>query len=287
MEKEEFLVRLEQVASRKRLNRELFQSVVLDFYSAHGRDFAWRRTKDPYEILVSEVMLQQTQTERVAQRYPKFLRRFPTAKALSKASLAEVLSEWEGLGYYRRARNLHAAAVRVAEEHRGKVPVDYDTLLTLPGIGSYTAAAVSTFASGAIIPFIETNIRTVFLHLFYKNTDSVPDSDIISLVGETLDPSDTRRWFYALMDLGVLIKQTRGNPNARSKHHRAQTTFSGSKRQMRAAILRYVVKQQQVTKDELTEKLHANQQHFDSAITELLEEGFIVRSRNGIYSVAG
>jgi A/G-specific adenine glycosylase len=139
----------------------VFQSMILDFYRGEGRDFPWRRTRDPYAIMVSEFMLQQTQTERVAQRFDHWLERFPTIRALADASLTEVLAEWSGLGYNRRARFLHEAARSIMHDRGGVFPEDTDALDALPGIGPYTARAIVCFAFNKRECFIETNIRAV------------------------------------------------------------------------------------------------------------------------------
>ena len=287
MEKESFLKKLEKHHQVGKPLVSRFQKDVLNFFDKHGREFLWRTTRNPYEILVSEVMLQQTQTERVAKRYPPFLAQFPTCESLAHASLPEVLRAWEGLGYYRRARNLFAAANVIVETHKSSVPQSVEQLVELPGIGEYTARAIATFAYGARVPFIETNIRTVFLHFFCRNKANVTDCQLLQLIEETMYTKDSRRWFYALMDLGVAIKQLRGNPNAQSKHHRPQSAFSGSKREARAQILRYVLKTPGRREAEIKKEVHINEKFFDAALQELVLEGFLVRSSRGIYKVKG
>ena len=139
-----------------------FRRRVLAYYRRHGRDFAWRRIRNPYHILVSEIMLQQTQVSRVSKFYPKFLRRFPTISALASSPLSKILGAWQGLGYNRRALFLQKIARRVVDEHRGTVPADPAMLATLPGIGKNTAGAIAAFAFNTAAPFIETNIRRVY-----------------------------------------------------------------------------------------------------------------------------
>ena len=179
MNPEEYVARLERIAvgdatwSRQ---KSVFRRIIRSFYREHGRAFPWRNIKNPYRILVSEVMLQQTQTSRVLERYPMFLRQFPTVKALARAPLQEVLSLWEGMGYYRRARNLHASAQTICADWNGRVPRTAEGLRTLPGIGEYTAAAVSAFAFNISVPMIETNIRSVYLHTFFQDKLDVQDS---------------------------------------------------------------------------------------------------------------
>ena len=215
-----------------------FVAEVWEFHRGNRRDLPWRRTHDPYEILVSEFMLQQTQAARVLDKYPAFLAAFPTVQALALADTAAVLAAWQGLGYNRRALSLHRAAKGIVEEHRGTVPGSASELRRLPGIGAATAAAVSAFAFGRGEPFIETNIRSAFIHFFCQDQDGVSDADLLPLVEATMDRADPREWFYALMDYGVWVKKKFGNPSRRSKHHAAQSPFAGSRREARALILK-------------------------------------------------
>jgi A/G-specific adenine glycosylase len=163
-----------------------FQETILGHYRKYGRRFQWRETRDPYAILVAEVMLQQTQAERVTPLFKSFLKTFPTVRALARAPLKEVLLGWQGLGYNRRALNLKRAAEMILRDYDGKIPRNIEKLDALPGIGPYTARAVAAFAFGAVSPFIETNIRTVFLHFFFPKRKSVRDEEILELVKRTL-----------------------------------------------------------------------------------------------------
>jgi A/G-specific adenine glycosylase len=214
-----------------------FQADVRNHYRENRRDLPWRRTRDPYAILVSEIMLQQTQVARVLEKYRLFLTQFPTVVTLARAEVGGVLAFWSGLGYNRRALALHRAAKIVADEHGGRVPESAAELRRLPGVGAATAAAVSAFAFGRAEPFIETNIRSAFIHFFFQDLDGVADADILPLVERTMDREDPREWFYALMDYGVWVKRTYGSPSRRSKHHAVQSPFAGSRREMRAQAL--------------------------------------------------
>ena len=218
-----------------------FRAEVRAHHEAHRRDLPWRRTRDPYAILVSEFMLQQTQVVRVLEKYRLFLERFPTVEALAGAEMSDVLAVWSGLGYNRRALSLHRAAKIIAHEHRGRVPESLVELRRLPGVGAATAAAVSAFAFGRAEPFIETNIRAAFIHFFFQDLDGVADADILPLVEKTLDRDDPREWFYALMDYGAWVKKTYANPSRRSKHHAVQSPFCGSRRELRAQALQAVL----------------------------------------------
>lgn len=220
---------------------QAFRAVVLDHYRTSGRELPWRRTRDPYAILVSEVMLQQTQVPRVLPKYAEFLTAFPTAPDLARAAIAEVLSLWQGLGYNRRALALHRAARIIVDQHSGVVPVTPAVLQRLPGIGPATSAAVCVFAFDAPLPFIETNIRAAFIHFFFQECVSVSDSDILPLVESTLDRENPRDWYYALMDYGAWVKRHHHNPSRRSRHHSLQSPFIGSRRQLRASVLRLLL----------------------------------------------
>lgn len=204
----------------------------------YGRSFPWRDTTDPYKILVSEIMLQQTQTDRVIPKYKSFLRKFPTVRALARASLGDVLREWSGLGYNRRAKMLHACAKAVISEHKGKFPNTYEGLLDLPGVGPYTAGAVLAFAFNEPHAIIETNIRTVYLHHFYPEREGVTDRELMLHIEATLDHKSPREWYAALMDYGAWIKKHHGNHNVRSRSYVRQSKFKGSARELRGKILR-------------------------------------------------
>jgi A/G-specific adenine glycosylase len=221
-----------------------FRQVVDDYYQMHGRhDLPWRqpgpdRLFDPYKILVSEVMLQQTQVSRVIPRYGAFLARFPTAKALAGSPLGEVLTEWQGLGYNRRAKYLWQAAGQVAHAYGDKFPRKQSELERLPGVGTNTAGAVLAYAFNEPVAFVETNIRTVFIHHFFKDQASVSDKAILRLVQATLDKENPRRWYWALMDYGSILKVTIGNLSRASKTYTKQSRFAGSLRQLRGKTLR-------------------------------------------------
>jgi A/G-specific adenine glycosylase len=216
-----------------------FVATVTAFYAAHGRhDLPWRQTDNPYNILVSEIMLQQTQVPRVITKYTEFLELFPTVASLAQAPLAAVLTAWQGLGYNRRAKSLHLCAQTILTHYNGSWPRDIATLQSLPGIGPYTAGAVAAFAFNIPSTIIETNVRTVYLHHFFPNSTDVPDSSLIPLITATLDTHNPRSWYYALMDYGSHLKQTIGNKSRQSKHYTKQSKFKGSDRQIRGAIIR-------------------------------------------------
>lgn len=262
-----------------------FRRKVLGYYRAHARAFPWRNTRNPYRILLSEIMLQQTQAERVRKYYSRFLKKFPTIPALARGSLKDVLSLWQGLGYNRRAKYLHDAAIAISKNN-GQFPKDTAGLRLLPGVGPYTAAAVAVFAYGTSETLIETNIRTVYLHHFFPGRTSVSDTEIIPLITETIDRGDPRRWYYALMDYGAYLKSTLPNPSRRSAHHARHTPFKGSMRELRGAIVRALASVPRLSKRVLLLKLQPLEREpgeIEAALTVLSKEGLL---RSGKESVA-
>lgn len=234
-----------------------FITEVNAFYTLHGRHgLPWRQTHNPYCILVSEIMLQQTQVERVILKYQQFLTHFPTVRALANATLRDVLTSWQGLGYNRRAKLLHACAKMIVTDLRGVWPKDYVGLLSLPGVGPYTAGAILAFAYNTATPMIETNIRTVYLHHFFPTQIEVSDSDLIPIITRTLDVENPRQWYAALMDYGSYLKSVHKNPSRASKHHVKQSTFAGSTRQIRGAIIRHLSEVGNCTLESMSETLH-------------------------------
>lgn len=217
---------------------------LLRWYSRHGRALPWRRTRDPYAVLVSEVMLQQTQVARVVPAYRSFLRRFPSARALARASLGDVLRAWSGLGYNRRARDLH----RIARACARGIPTDPDALDALPGVGAYTAGAVACFSTGARVPFADTNIRRVLGRIVLGRVAT--EREAVAVDRELL-PRDAARWHHALMDLGATvcvareplcpacpvreICRARGRAAISPRRHR--TPFASSTRRLRGRIV--------------------------------------------------
>lgn len=252
-----------------------FARTVWEYYEHNGRhSLPWRKTSNPYRILVSEIMLQQTQVDRVLPKYRAFLTQFPTVTSLAETTLGEVLRAWQGLGYNRRAKMLHTCAQSVVREHAGKFPKTYEALVALPGIGPYTAGAVLAFAFNSATPIIETNIRSVMIHHFFHDDTDVPDREIMQVVARTLETDRVREWYYALMDYGVYIKKEFGNPNSKSKHYTKQSTFKGSDREIRGAILRLLGKGSKTRKALLTE-LPFEDVRIDAQVENLLREGLI------------
>lgn len=236
---------------------EAFKRTVWSYYRTHGRhDLPWRRDTSPYAIIVSEIMLQQTQVPRVIRKFESWMRRFPDWQTLSRASTTDILREWSGLGYNRRALYLMriAEAVTARPEAfaflvaKNRPKPQASALTTLPGIGPNTAGAILAYAFNEPHPFIETNIRSAYIHFFFpKSRTKIPDSRLMPLIEATLaDPrirSNPRKWHWALMDYGSHLKNTRPNPSRKSAHHVRQSAFKGSNRELRANILKALLKQ--------------------------------------------
>lgn len=246
------------------------------------RDLPWRRTRDPYIIWLSEVMLQQTQVPRVETRMPEWLDRFPTIEALAAASAADVLAAWQGMGYNRRALALHTAARKIVQEHAGEFPHETAALTALPGIGPATAQGIRAFAFDLPGVYLETNVRTVFLHHFFPDVPGVPDRELTALIeaacpaapGATgdvapyavpQDDEDTpRAWYYALLDYGAYLKKTIPNPSRRSAGYTRQSRFEGSRRQKRAELVRVLLDardegERALALDEIAQRLSARE----------------------------
>lgn len=266
------------------------------FYKKEGRShLPWRQLgsipegKRAYIILVSEVMLQQTQVERVLPFYKNFLKQFPTVQVLAKAPLSKVLKAWQGLGYNRRAKFLQLSAQAIVKNHAGRFPKTVSALQELPGIGPYTARAVAAFAYNSPEVFIETNIRTVFFHsgiLKKTRIDSkISDKELLPLVAEALKKSklEPREFYAALMDYGSYLKKQGVKLNKQSKHYVKQSKFEGSARQLRGAILRELLKKPQ-TKVQLTKNLLRTAEEVSREL-ERLQKDELVQKRARYWEV--
>lgn len=272
------------MSSRKYSNKQIedFQKLIWKFFSKNARDFAWRTPEangefDPYKILVSEVMLQQTQVNRVEPKFQEFMSKFATVHKLAEASLAEVLVVWSGLGYNRRARFLHQAAQMIVREYNGQVPNELANLVALPGIGLNTAGAVLAYAFNKPVVFIETNIRSVYLYHFFKNQIGVTDAAIKELVEMSLDVMNPRQWYWALMDFGSYLKKTGPNPNTASKHFVKQSAFKDSRRYIRGAVIKQLI----VSKSSFAElALVIKDPRLTEVLADLVAEGLISKTND-------
>ncbi len=267
-----------------RLTSRQVRSFHLDVYRfarTHTRRFPWRLRRTPYRVLVSEVMLQQTQALRVSPFFTRFLKLFPSVRALAYAQTREVISAWKGLGYNRRALNLKRAAEIITSDYRGKIPCDVTLLMQLPGIGSYTASAVMAFAFNRPVVCIETNIRTVFIDRFFKDTRRVRDQELLVLIEQTLDRENPRAWYEALMDFGVYLKSEGRGHNARSAHYVRQKPFKGSRRELRGKLLSWALSSS-ITKSALVhfcQRNHTAQRTALGVLHKLASEGFFPERR--------
>ena len=268
-----------------------FVSDVREQGRALYRDLPWRNTRDPYEIWISEVMLQQTQVARVLTRWERFLSRFPTVDALAAASPGDVVEEWQGMGYNRRALALKRAADICAARYGGAMPEGVEELVKLPGIGEATAAGITAFSRDVPCIYIETNVRAVFIHRFFPDEERVTDRQLRPLVEAACPTEDVRGWYYALLDVGAHLKRTQGNPSRRAAAYTRQSAFEGSRRQKRSWLLREVMASPGIESEELMARLNRIEREagrdgvdratFDSVMADLEREGFFVRSASG------
>lgn len=261
-----------------------FQHTVYEFYEKNKRPMAWRENLDPYAILVSEVMLQQTQVSRVKIKFEEFMNKFPSSTVLAKSELREVLAVWSGLGYNRRAKMLKNAAEVVEAKYKGKIPQSLPLLKDLPGIGLATASAILAYAYNKPVAFIETNIRAVFIHHFFPKKEKVRDDHILPLVQQTLDTKNPREWYWALMDYGTFLKQQHTNPARKSAHHIKQSKFEGSDRQIRGKVLRVLLANPACLFSDLL-KVSNDEIRLRKILKELEEEKLIIRKED-FYKIA-
>jgi len=254
-----------------------FRTMVYRFYRDNARDdLPWRNTDDPYHILVSEIMLQQTQIERVLNKYPLFITKYPDFQTLARARLRSLYTVWQGMGYNRRALALKEIARTVVKKpYDGKLPSNRDELMALPHVGQSTSGAVAVFAFNQPVVFIETNIRRVFIQFFFREQERVTDHEIIPLIERTLDRNDPRNWYYALMDYGSALRRLSINPNIKSTKYKKQSRFEGSNRQMRGKILRLISKQQNMSLKDLAGQLNIPHDKTVKIVNQLNKEGFI------------
>lgn len=255
---------------------------------ARYRDLPWRHIDDPYAVLVSEVMLQQTQVKRVLNYWPRWMAKFPTIDALASASNSDVLEEWQGLGYNRRALALKRCAEECATKYAGQLPATSEELQRLPGIGPATAAGVMAFARNQRAMYLETNVRSVFINEFFAGADQVSDKELIPLVEATCPEDNPCDWYYALLDYGAFLKGQGVNPSRKSKHYTKQSKFEGSHRQKRANLLRVVLDDPGISYSDAFVRLNTVEREsgrpeieervFEMLVCEMVSEGFFSRS---------
>ncbi len=268
-----------------------FMQQLWQFYCSNGRhNMAWRVDTRPYYIVISEIMLQQTQVERVKEKFTNFIRLFPTCQALAAAKQSEVIKAWQGLGYNRRALYLHKSAQLVMQDYHGNLPDTQSELEKLPGIGPNTAGAIMAFAYNKPIVFIETNIRRVLLHKFFPDQTDIADKAILPILEEIIQclaesKFSARTFYWAMMDYGSYIKSQVPNPNRRSKHYTRQSQFVGSDRQIRGQILRVLV-ESPLSKNELRNKIgQEDSRRLAVVLAGLQKDGFITMKGERLYLV--
>lgn len=276
---------------------------VWKHHKSARRDMPWRADTRPYYVVVSEVMLQQTQVDRVIRKFPSFIRRFPDWQSLADAPTADVLREWSGLGYNRRALYLKEIAETVVRSVRYHFLMDtpptrenswkdlHQSLHALSGIGPNTAGSILAFAFNIPYPFIETNIRSVFIHhLFPRTKRKISDNQLMPLIERALqhpkNRKNPREWYYALMDYGSALKRQTPNPSRRSAHHTRQNPFKGSNRELRSRILKLIMSQPCRAAEVLSHFQHEKISHeqISKNLIALKNEGFLTK-KGSRYSV--
>jgi A/G-specific adenine glycosylase len=292
-----------------------FREIVLSHYRQAGRKFPWRFA-DPWGVMVSEFMLQQTRTERVIPYWENWMKLWSQPKALADASMEAALRAWSGLGYNRRCRYLKDSAAIIAGENNGRVPETPQALLLRPGVGPYMSAAIACFAYNFPAVFIETNIRSAVIHNFFPNRNDVRDSEIIPILEAALEcsapqprpqvvepevrgsllapqprpqvegsPLEPRTWHYALMDYGAFLKKTTTNPSRRSAHYTRQSPFSGSFRQARGKVIKALVSIGRCGAEELKRASGLEEEKLYEVLEKLKKESFVAED-GGVYSIS-
>jgi A/G-specific adenine glycosylase len=268
-----------------------FQRIILDFYAQSGRHLPWRYTgkANPWGVLVSEYMLQQTQISRVVSFWERWMKLWPRPSDLAAAPLEQVLKEWSGLGYNRRAKNLWNCAAILAEKYNNKIPRKAETLATLPGIGQYTAGAIACFAWNKPAIFIETNIRSVLIHFFFQGKTGINDKELYPILERILDYDNPRIWYWALMDYGAELKKVTGNPNRKSAVYAKQSRFEGSFRQIRGAVVKTLSVKGPHDKARLYKEVEKKIKTLDKAeykrALSVLQKEQMVAEEGGVYRI--
>jgi A/G-specific adenine glycosylase len=285
-----------------------FQNLVLDYYKKNKRaSLPWRKQITPYRVWISEIMLQQTQVDRVISFFNEWVDKFPTVQDLARASQIHVLKNWKGLGYNSRAIRLKRAAEILVKEYGGMFPKRFEEIIKLPGIGSYTAGAIMAFAYNKQAVFVETNIRRVFIYHFHhpsvarrasrhlplageETEHRVHDKEILDLVSQTLPEKNIREWYFALMDYGAYlgrelkINGKKFNPNIKSRHYTKQSKFAGSDREIRSRIVSLLLEKKKDSISGIVKKVSSLSNDIDriEKIISTLERDGFVEMNNGI-----
>ena len=263
------------------MSPEAFLDFLYETSAPLYRAMPWREDTRPYYVLVSELMLQQTQVPRVVPKFLAFIERFPDEKTLAKASLADVLKLWQGLGYNRRAKFLHEAAKMIVSEFGGRFPTNESDLLRLPGVGKNTAGAIQAYAFNQPALYVETNVRTVYIHHFFADNFAVDDTQILELLAQTIDRENPRAFYQSLMDYGSWLKSQGVRNNAQSRHYKKQSPLQGSIREVRGQIVK-VLSEQSLTEPILRRRVTADER-FEHALRTLVDDGLVTKNGNRLY----
>lgn len=255
------------------MNRHEFQRLLAQKGEELYRSMPWREDTGAYYVLVSELMLQQTQVPRVVPKFEAFIERFPDEQTLASASLADAVRMWQGLGYNRRAKFLHEAAKMIIEEFGGVFPESEADILRLPGVGKNTAGAIRAYAFNMPSIFVETNVRTVYIHHFFADNFAVDDKQIIELLEATIDRNNPRQFYQNLMDYGSWLKSQGVRNISQSRHYKKQAPLKGSVREVRGQIVQ-ALSQGSVTESELRDSLQADER-FSPALAGLIRDGLV------------
>ena len=257
------------------MDKTAFKNIIWDYYRTNRRPMPWRDEITEYGVVVSELMLQQTQVVRVLIKYPEFMNAFPTFQALASSPLVDLLRVWQGMGYNRRAKYLQAIAQKIVKAYGGALPTDPEILETFPGIGPATARSIVTYAFNKPEVFIETNIRRIFIHHFFQDKEGISDKELYPFVEATVDQENPRDWYYALMDYGTYLAKQVPNPNRKSKHYTKQSKFEGSKRQVRGTILKILLDKGNLDREALVTETGFNNERVYPILEDMKQEGFI------------
>lgn len=255
------------------MNTTEFQELVWEKGRELYRDMPWRRDTRPYYVLVSEIMLQQTQVDRVIPKFEAFIAAFPDVDTLANAPLANVLTLWSGLGYNRRAKFLHEAAKKIVGDFKGIFPDTSEELTALPGVGVNTAGAILAYSFNQPVVYIETNVRTVYFYHFFEDDGSVTDRQLREIAEQTIDTENPREWYWAIMDYGSYLKRNGAGRNDKSHHYKKQSALKGSVREVRGQILRELTKKD-LELSELRMNIEADER-FPEALNGLRKDGLV------------
>ncbi len=263
------------------MNESEFKALIWDQGRRLYRDMPWRQDTRPYYVLVSELMLQQTQVDRVIPKFNDFISRFPDEASLATAPLSEVLTLWQGLGYNRRAKFLHDSAKLIMTEFAGAFPTTPSQVLRLPGVGPGTAGAIMAYAFNQPVSFIETNVRTVYFYHFFTDGDKVADSELTPLIQATIDHEHPREFYWALMDYGTWLKKHKVGHISQSQHYVKQSPLRGSVREVRGAIIK------QLTGGDLPvislAAQYTDDPRFDAALKGLFADGLVSQTGSDLH----